>query len=320
MNWNWLKPSYWITTQHNQTVPENAIFYTSVDFEVSASHYRKPAIYAFGSYLFAFCEQRLDTIKDYGIMHIGMRRIKASKIKKGSPEGHKWDVYQQLPVLDGFRTMNPCPVGCSDTNNLYLLVSAISVHVLESEILKGTSNEDFKIYVSCSSDFGDTWSDWKDITYNFSENLPVGAKFVVTGPGHGFEMQSGCLVVPGFFYRNPDLFKLNKSVHLSSNHLKYPFRNVGCSFCLLSTDKGRSWFISSSTDNFAFCVSGGLFRNMGECSIVECKRDCLLLNSGECGNGQYRILAKSLDGGLNWSRGSLCTELSESSSRGCKVK
>ena len=319
MGWGWLSYSYWFPRVHSQNVPNSALFYPAVDTDVTPCHYRIPAVYSFGSYLFAFCEQRLDTSKDYGRMNIGLRKLCLKDLGRCEDDS-EWSKFCQLPLLEGYRTMNPCPVGCKETGKLYVFVSAINAKIHEAEILKGRNTEDFKLFVTSTIDCGESWTPWQDITYNFNENVPVGSKFVVLGPGHGIELHSGRLVVPGYFYRMPSSFTEEILRQMPNGRKSPPYNNVGCSFCLISDDKGETWNISTTSDNFTYCVVDNMYRHMGECTIAETVPGKLLLNSREYGNGQYRILAESEDGGTSWKQGKVCTQLRDPTNRGCKVR
>ena len=215
------------------------IFMADTDPRHPKCTYRVPAIYQFEDYIFAFAEQRLDTSNDWGRMNIGLRRAPTNNPMQFS-------AYIPLPELPGgLRAMNPCPVACTTSGNLFVLVAGISPRVKEPQILQGECHEDFRIFVTQSGDFDDNWSDWKDITHGLKQGLPVNSKFFVVGPGHGVETEDEDLVVPGYFYRGVESFSSDK-MDLPNARFAAPYNNVGCACTVVSEDQGKIWELAGA--------------------------------------------------------------------------
>lgn len=229
--------------------------------------YRIPAlIQAKNKDLLAFCEGRKNSRSDTGNIDLLLRR---------SPDqGITWT--QQTVIWDDGENVcgNPCPVLDEETGELFLLLTWNSGEDHESEIVKGTSEDTRRVFVSSSKDHGLTWNKPKEITKDVKRKNWT---WYATGPGVGIQLRlgphKGRLIIPCDHKRKED-----KTAYHS--HVIY------------SDDHGKTWRLGGVSANGA-----------NECQVVERKDGSLLLNMRRARTlkAPYRLLAESCDGGMTWS-------------------
>ena len=134
-------------------------------------------------------------------------------------------------------------------------------------------------FVLSSTDSGANWSEPVEITDGV---VAPHMSFYVVGPGHGNQRKDGTLVIPGD--------------HRSSNRLDAVFSH---SHVIYSNDHGVSWKPGGVT------VGG-----TDECEVVETRDGQLYMAiRGQDRTQDYRLCARSNDGGLTWSDIEELTEL-----------
>ncbi len=213
--------------------------------------YRIPALLA-GSRgtLLAFAEARKNSGSDAGDIDL--------VLKRSVDLGKTWSAMQVI-WSDGENTIgNPCPVLDERTGKIWLPFCR---------------NND-RVFVTCSSDDGETWDAPKEIT----STTKLGTwGWYATGPGVGIQLKQGPhrgrMVIPCDF---TDKSGTNR---IAGSHVIY------------SDDHGETWKL------------GGLIApGVNECQVAELADGRLLMNMRNAGSGQKtRALATSTDGGLSWS-------------------
>jgi sialidase-1 len=225
--------------------------------------YRIPAltVTAKGT-LLAFCEGRKKSTSDTGDIDLILRRSTDGG-KTWSPQRAIWD--------DGPNTCgNPCPVLDPDTGTMWLLLTWNRGDDREDRIIARTSKDTRRVFVSKSSDDGETWSPPRDIT---SEAKRPEWTWYATGPGNGIGLARGAkkgrLVVP-------------------CDHVEG--EKKGFSHILYSDDRGATWKLGGSARE-----------GTNECAVAELADGRLLLNMRNYDRSQtHRAVCSSPDGGETW--------------------
>ncbi|KAI5097002.1 sialidase 3 (membrane sialidase), tandem duplicate 1 [Silurus meridionalis] len=113
----------------------------------------------------------------------------------------KWSPLEELPDagLEGYRTMNPCPVYENISKSVFLFFICVFDKVTEKEQIDSRKNRARLCYV-VSQDGGNSWSKTTDLTEAvIGEEIKNWATFAV-GPGHGIQMSSNRLIIPAYMY------------------------------------------------------------------------------------------------------------------------
>ncbi|KAL2094701.1 hypothetical protein ACEWY4_009420 [Coilia grayii] len=178
---------------------------------------------------FAFAEKRTSS-SDHDAKLIVMRR---GTLEKTSIE---WSPVQELTTacLPEHRTMNPCPVFENNTQTMFLFFICVLRKTTEHHQICTGKNKARLCYV-CSSDFGQSWSEAKDVTESvIGKDIHKWATFAV-GPGHGVQTKSGRLVIPAYMF------------YIHHRCFCYP---LPCSvkphaFSFYSDDCGKTWQVGA---------------------------------------------------------------------------
>ena len=197
--------------------------------------------------ILAFCEGRRDGREDY--------RANYLVLKRSTDNGVTWGDLQLLAGDPDYTMNNPTVVVDGDTNTIWL---AFCKHTYE-------------VYVMKSDDSGASWSQPKNITEDVK--LPGWTRYDL-GPGHGIQLQSGRLVIPGD--------------HTEGTRSDWVFRH---SHIIYSDDHGDHW-----------SPGGSMGKGSIESQVVETGSGELYFNARTADLSLYkRVAARSSDGGLTWS-------------------
>ncbi|MCL5281429.1 MAG: glycoside hydrolase [Planctomycetes bacterium] len=217
--------------------------------------------------LLAFCEGRKDSRSDTGDIDLLMKRS-VDGGRTWSPPQIVWD--------DGPNTCgNPCPVVDQTTGVIWLPLTWNLGRDRESEIIRNTSKDTRRVFVTRSDDDGRTWAKPVEITAH-TKRPDWG--WYATGPGVGIQLErgptKGRLLVPcDHSYRTPE------GTTDCGSHVVY------------SDNHGQTWRL------------GGIIRPaVNECQVVELSDGTLLCNMRNSARSQTtRAIATSADGGMTWS-------------------
>ncbi|KAL7853843.1 hypothetical protein AOLI_G00206870 [Acnodon oligacanthus] len=169
---------------------------------------------------FAFAEKR----KTYDDSDADVLVLRRGKWQDGKIEWLPAEVLTEAR-LEGYRTMNPCPVYKS--NMLFLFFICVLGNTPENEQILTGKNEARLCYIS-STDYGLSWSKVTDLTESvIGDEISNWATFAV-GPGHGIQMKSGRLIIPAYVYY----------IEKGSDTTSY-------AFALYSDDDGKTWKMGS---------------------------------------------------------------------------
>lgn len=188
-------------------------------------------------------------------------------LKRSTDGGRTWG---PLEVMwdDGENTCgNPCPVIDAKTGTIHLLLTHNLGKDNEAKIVAGTSEKPRTVWVSTSSDDGQTWTKPREITSSVTR---PGWTWYATGPGIGIQLKSGRLLIP--CDSKSDLGKTRES------HVIY------------SDDSGATWNLG-----------GVVGPNCNECQAVELADGRVLLNMRTYRASNRRLVAISNDGGKTFS-------------------
>ncbi|KAK8920312.1 hypothetical protein H634G_02517 [Metarhizium anisopliae BRIP 53293] len=169
-------------------------------FAVRFHSFRVPALVttATGRVL-AFAEGRRHNNRDVGDVKIVMKRTKEVTSHGGNP--NDWEGLHVVTKDDGVWT-NPTPV--VDGNSIYLFLNWHNAKVSregddklhdgkKTDKINGKWKTRQHLYVTQSTDDGQTWSDPKDVTKHLA---PRGQAWDTVGPGNGIVLTTGEVVVP----------------------------------------------------------------------------------------------------------------------------
>ncbi len=168
---------------------------------------------------------------------------------------------------------NPAPVVDKETGMVHLLMTWNLGEDHERDIIAGKSNDTRRVFVSSSSNEGETWSTPQEIT---SSTKLENWTWYATGPCHGIQLQNeknkGRLVIP--------------CDHIEAGKKKY-FSHI-----IYSDNHGKTWQLGGTT----------LQDQVNECTVAELPDGKLLLNMRNYDRTQKsRKISLSEDGGLSWS-------------------
>ncbi|XP_041922440.1 sialidase-3-like [Alosa sapidissima] len=223
----------------------------------------------------AFAEKRTSS-KDEHAENLVMR--KGSRQPDGSLQ---WSPTEDLmkASIDGFRTMNPCPVFERNSGTLFLFFICLRGTTLECMLKPGQTR---LCYVT-SVDRGQTWSDHTDLTSSVMDATFDHYQTFAVGPGHGIQLRSGTLLVPAY-------------VKLVEGCRQYPGLWCCCGGCeCVSTHS----VVLRSHDLLTWHAGQPVATETGECQLAEVfdgeGRTQVYLNARS--TGEWRVEALSGDGG-----------------------
>jgi sialidase-1 len=208
----------------------------------------------------AFCEGRKHGSSDTGDIDMLLRR---------STDGGKTFARQQVVWDDDSNTCgNPCPVVDRTSGTIFLLLTHNLGKDQEGQIIARKSKGTRTVWISESTDDGQTWS--KPVEITRATKKPAWTWYA-TGPGAGIQLRSGRLVVPCDY--------VDSDAHVGGSHVIY------------SDDHGVTWKLG-----------GMVCPKTDESEVVELADGSLLLNMRN-NNRQHRCRATAVsrDQGLTWS-------------------
>jgi sialidase-1 len=215
--------------------------------------------------LLAFAEGRRSGSGDAGNIDLLLRRS-ADQGQTWLPTQTVWD--------DGPNTCgNPCAVVDRDTGTIWLLLTWNRGDDPESRIIAQQSQDTRRVFVTQSTDDGQTWARPREITRDVKSSNWT---WYATGPGAGIQLergpQRGRLVIP-------------------CDHIEAGTRSY-YSHVLYSDDHGQHWELGGSTPQ----------DQVNECEVAELTGNRLLLNLRNYDPSQRtRQQVTSPDGGMTWS-------------------
>lgn len=205
--------------------------------------------------LLAICEGRKTGRGDHGDLDLVQKR--------STDGGRNWGPLELIHEEGGDAKItigNPCPVYDRETDVIWLPFTR--------------DNDD--VFVTSSSDQGQTWSKPRNITADVKKD---GWNWYATGPGNGIQLtqgkHAGRLVIP-----------CDHRVDGATSD----WGHAGRSHIIYSDDHGKTWQLGGTT-GFA----------MNECAVVELPGGDLKLNMRSYRGKGRRAVATSRDGGATWS-------------------
>ncbi len=225
--------------------------------------YRIPAIVLSNKdTLLAFCEGRKAGRGDAG--NIDMLVCRSTDL------GKTWSEPLLIWDDDGNTCGNPCPVVDRDTGTIWLLLTWNLGSDHEGHIMSGKSQHPRHVYVTHSTDDGQTWASPQKIS---EQTRKPHWRWYATGPGNAIQLTRG-------EHKGRLLIPANHSDHTDAE--KHPYR----SHVFWSDDHGRTWEL------------GGLHEDRtNESAVVELS-DGSVLQSMRSYHGRHnRAMATSRDGG-----------------------
>lgn len=227
--------------------------------------YRIPAVAVTNEgTVLAFCEGRKRGAGDSGDIDM--------LLKRSEDNGKTWGE-QQVIWDDGQNVCgNPCPVVDKVTGEIFLLMTWNLGSDHEGAIIKQTSKDTRRVYITSSKDDGRTWSKPTEIT---KTTKLAGWTWYATGPCTGIQLtrgkNKGRLVVP--------------CDHIEAATKKY------YSHVIYSDDHGKTWKLGGSTPTDM----------VNECQAVELDDGKVMLNMRNYDRKKKtRAVSISEDGGMTW--------------------
>lgn len=228
--------------------------------------FRIPAIVQTNSgRLLAFAEGRVNGSSDTGNIDLVM--------KSSDDEGKTWS---PLKVIwnDGDNVCgNPAPVVDTETGEIHLLMTWNLGEDHERDIIDLKSKDTRRVFVSLSSDNGDSWTTPTEITSNVKKKNWT---WYATGPCHGIQIESG---------------KNKGRLLIPCDHIEAETRHY-YSHIIYSDDHGKTWLLGGTTPQ----------HQVNESTVAELPGGKLVLNMRNYDRTQKaRKISYSNDGGLTWS-------------------
>lgn len=233
--------------------------------------YRIPAVVttAEGT-LLAFCEGRVASASDHGRIDIVLRR--------STDGGRTWGPLTVAASNGTALAGNPAPVAL-DTGRVLLVHVRSAAAASEDLIVRGrvTDADGRRVWVRHSDDEGVTWSAPKEITRQVKK---AGWRWYATTPGHGIQLSTGRVVVPGNHTLPPTGTDVGNEGKYNGGH------------CLLSDDRGETWYLGYVDEN----TDGHI--NVNETSAAELPDGRVYFNTrNDSPSPGNRADAHSADGG-----------------------
>ncbi|EPD58831.1 sialidase family protein [Streptomyces sp. HGB0020] len=237
--------------------------------------YRIPAVVttARGT-LLAFCEGRVTSASDHG--HIDI------VLKRSTDGGRTWGPLTVAANNGTNLAGNPAPVAL-DTGRVLLVHVRSAAAASEDLIVRGKVKEadGRRVWVQHSDDEGVTWSAPKEITRQVKK---AGWRWYATTPGHGIQLSTGRVVVPGNHTLPPTGTDVGNEGKYNGGH------------CLLSDDRGETWSLGYLDDN----TDG--YINVNETTAAELPNGQVYFNTrNDSVSPGNRADARSADGGTTLS-------------------
>ncbi|MEL6846644.1 MAG: sialidase family protein, partial [Bacteroidota bacterium] len=195
-------------------------------------------------------------------------------LKRSLDHGANWDDIQVLVAADSLSLNNPQAVVLNN-GRVLLMYQRYPAAGGEHYVKSGYEGPDVcRTFLIHSDDEGQTWSSPKEITR--SVKRPTYATSTASGPGIGIQIQRGAYA---------------ERIIMPFNQGPYGRWMV---YMAYSDDNGKSW----QYGEVAYPFTEGM---ANEVQVVERLDGSLLLNARSMGEGYYRKIAHSTDGGQNWS-------------------
>ncbi|MCI3240164.1 sialidase family protein [Streptomyces spinosisporus] len=237
--------------------------------------YRIPAVVTTGKgTLLAFCEGRVTSASDHG--HIDI------VLKRSTDGGRTWGPLTVAANNGTNLAGNPAPVAL-DTGRVLLVHVRSAAAASEDLIVRGKVKEadGRRVWVQHSDDEGVTWSAPKEITRQVKK---AGWRWYATTPGHGIQLSTGRVVVPGNHTLPPTGTDVGNEGKYNGGH------------CLLSDDRGETWSLGYLDDN----TDG--YINVNETTAAELPSGQVYFNTrNDSVSPGNRADARSADGGTTLS-------------------
>jgi sialidase-1 len=225
--------------------------------------------------LLAFAEGRKSGRGDSGDI--------ALVLKRSTDEGRTWSPLQVVWDDPGNTSGNPSPVVDRRTGTVWLLMTWNLGADREPMIIDGTSRDTRRVFVTHSTDNGQSWAEPREITDSAKQ---PDWTWYATGPGAGIQIERGehvgRLVIP--------------CDHIEADTKHY------YSHVIYSDDAGATWQRGGRTPH----------HQVNECEVVELTDGRLMLNMRNYDRNQHhRQRAYSADGGITWTDQEFDTALVE---------
>ncbi|KAM4749759.1 sialidase-3-like [Anableps anableps] len=222
--------------------------------------YRIPALLSVGETLLTFAEQRREK-DDHNAEQLVMK--KGVLQRESSRLAVEWTEHKVVEEahIDGYRTMNPCPVYDRTNQKLFLFFICIEGNCTEWWQIENYCNKTRLCYIT-SDDLGETWRGLTDLTEHLCNDWVTFA----VGPGHGLQTENGRLMVPAYAYVGVK-----------------PVKPVPRAVSLYSDDSGENW-------QFGTLLEGKSI----ECQMAEvCDANGRFIYCNARSNGGHRVEASS---------------------------
>ncbi|XP_070542524.1 sialidase-2-like [Ptychodera flava] len=255
---------------------------------------RIPAMIFHDGKFLVFCEART-MVADFGHMAIISKR--GSLLANNSIVWEDSKIVVQIPAM---RTMSPTAVYDKIRNTVVLIFLIIESTLSERQMVRDGEHH-VQVAVVKSHDFGKTWTKWRDITESTVNTIKnPKASAYAPGPGHGIQLKSGRLLIPGNHYQK------DWSGLVGPKQL---FNNSDYSNVIYSDDGGDTWQMGGILPRSRDEEGRKIFAN--EAQVAELDDGVIVMGIRTLDHHQSRAQAFSHDGGMTFSKAEIIPNLVE---------
>ncbi|MCZ0989549.1 sialidase family protein [Streptomyces diastatochromogenes] len=176
--------------------------------------------------LLAFCEGRVDSAADHG--HIDI------VLKRSTDGGRTWGPLRVAASNGKNLAGNPAPSSSTPAGSCSCTSAPRPAPPRPPSCAARSTTPTAAGWVQHSDDEGATWSKAREITAQVKK---PGWRWYATTPGHGLQLSSGRVLVPGNHTLPPTGTDTGAEAKYNSGH------------CLLSDDRGETWYLGYLDEN-----------------------------------------------------------------------
>jgi len=191
---------------------------------------------------------------------------------------------------------NPTALFDAHTETVWLLLCSNHADDAEWMIHAREGKESRRVWVTSSTDYGDSWAKPKEITSQVKRRSWT---WYAVGPGAGVQLSNGRLLVPANHAEDVTEYDRPYLPHINRSRM--------VAHCIYSDDHGKSWHIG-----------GTATKHTNETQLAQLGNGDVVLNSRDWSGAFLRVIQLSKDGGSTWQEPRYDETLIEPKPQGCQ--